>query len=398
VRICLVSQEYPPETASGGIGSQTYLKAHGLARLRHEVVVISASPDLRASDGQDGPVRVIRTPGYHGRMPLNTEPARWVTYSAEVAATIVALHRRAPIDVVDFPEWACEGYVHLLNRTEWDSIPTVIQLHGPLVMFAHTMGWPDPESDFYRVGIEMERTCLRLADRIFSSGACSAEWCSRYYGLASASIPVLHTGVDTQLFRPGGTPKEQRPTVVFVGKIQPAKGVDLLVEAMCRIARDHPDVRLRLMGTGDSEYRRELRARAVAHGLPTLLDFAGFVPRTELPAQLNRAHVLAVPSRYEGGPGFVYLEAMACGLPVIACAGSGAEEVVRPEETGVLVAPDDPDELVAALAMLLANPARCTEMGQRGRAFVELEADTRVCSKQLEGFYRSVVEAATTGP
>lgn len=393
MRVCLVSQEYPPETASGGIGSQTYLKAHGLARLGHDAVVISASPDLRASERQDGPVRVIRIAGYHGRMPLNTEPARWVTYSAEVAATLAALHARAPFDVVDFPEWGCEAYVHLLNRVEWDRIPTVIHLHGPLVMFAHTMGWPDRGSDFYRIGIEMERTCLLLADRIFSSGACSAEWCSRYYGLASERIPVLHAGVDTQLFRPGVAAKEHRPTIVFVGKIQPAKGVDLLVEATCRIARDHPDIMLRLIGTGDAEYRQELRARAVAQSLPDLLDFAGFVPSSELPAQLNRAHVLAVPSIYEGGPGFVYLEAMACGLPVIACAGSGAVDVVRHQETGLLVAPEDLDGLVAALRMLLANPVLCRDMGQRGRAFVEAEADSRVCSKRLEGFYRSVVEA-----
>lgn len=393
MRVCLVSQEYPPETASGGIGSQTYLKAHGLAQLGHEVVVISASPDIRASERQDGPVRLIRIAGYHGRMPLNTEPARWMTYSTEVAATIAALHARAPIDIVDFPEWGCEGYVHLLNRAGWDRIPTVIQLHGPLVMFAHTMGWPDPGSDFYRIGTEMERTCLRLADRIFSSAACSIEWCSRYYGVASERIPVLHAGVDTQLFRPGVAPKEQRPTIVFVGKIQPAKGVDLLVEAMCRIARDHPDIMLRLIGSVDAEYRQELRALAAAQSLPDLLDFAGFVPSSELSTQLNRAHVLAVPSMYEGGPGFVYLEAMACGLPVIACTGSGSVEVVRHQETGLLVAPQDLDGLVAALRMLLANPVLCRDMGQRGRAFVEAEADSRVCSKRLEGFYRSVVEA-----
>jgi glycosyltransferase involved in cell wall biosynthesis len=392
VRLCLVSQEYPPETASGGIGSQTYLKAHGLAQLGHEVVVISASHDLRASERKDGPVRVIRIAGYHGRMQLNTELARWVTHSAEVAATLAALHARTPFDVVDFPEWGCEGYVHLLNRAEWDSIPTVIQLHGPLVMFAHTMGWPDPDSDFYRIGIEMERTCLRLADRIFSSGACSADWCSRHYGLASERIPILHAGVDMHLFRPGAAPKEPRPTIVFVGKIQPAKGVDLLVEATCRIARDHPDVQLRLIGTGDEEYCRKLRAQAAALGLPDLLDFAGFIRSSELSTQLNRAHILAVPSMYEGGPGYVYLEAMACGLPVIACAGSGAGEVVRHQETGLLVAPRDLDGLAAALKMLLANPSLCREMGQRGRAFVEAEADSRVCSKRLEGLYRSVVE------
>ena len=97
---------------------------------------------------------------------------------------------------MDFPEYGAEGYVHLLNQTEWNHIPTVIHLHGPLVMLAHTIGWPDLDSEFYRVGTEMEHTCLRLADAVFTSSRTSAEWCARQYGLDVAHVPVIHTGVD----------------------------------------------------------------------------------------------------------------------------------------------------------------------------------------------------------
>lgn len=392
MRICLVSQEYPPETASGGIGSQTHVKAHGLARLGHEVVVLSASPELELRENQDGPVRVVRIASYHGRMSLNTEPARWLTYSVEVAAALAALHSRTAFDIVDFPDWGCEGYVHLLNRAEWDSIPTVIQLHGPLVMFAHTMGWPELDSEFYRVGVAMESTCLRLADAVFSSSACSVDWCARYYGLVSERVPVLHSGVDTQLFRPEAGPKAARPTIVFVGKVQPAKGVDLLVEAACELARDYPDVLLRIIGAGEPDFVQELRAKSEAHGLPRLLEFPGFVPTSDLPAHLSQAHVFAGPSVYEGGPGFAYLEAMACGLPVVACEGSGAAEVVRHQETGFLVPPQDVGALAAALRTLLASPGLRRDMGDRGRSFVRAEADSEVCLRRLEAFYRTVAD------
>ena len=73
MRICLVSQEYPPDTASGGIGSQTYAKAHGLASRGHEVTVLSASRTEARRERRDGQVRVIRIPGFHPRMDLNTE-------------------------------------------------------------------------------------------------------------------------------------------------------------------------------------------------------------------------------------------------------------------------------------------------------------------------------------
>ena len=91
---------------------------------------------------------------------------------------------------------------------------------------------------------------------------------------------------------------------------------------------------------------------------------------TELPEHLSRAHVFAAPSLYEGGPGFVYLEAMACGLPVIACAGSGAAEVVFPGENGLLVPPGDVDALADALRQLLGDAIGRAEMGERARRYV----------------------------
>jgi len=390
MKIALVSQEYPP-AAHGGIGSQTYLKAHGLASLGHEVNVISHSTDFATQTYRDGEIHVTRIPGFDEQLPIYTEPVRWLTYSANVAAAISELHERTPLDLIDFPEWGGEGYIHLLNQTEWNYIPTVIQLHGPLVMFGHTMGWPDMDSEFYRVGTMMEGTCLRLADAVYSSSHTSADWCARHYGLERENIPVIHTGVDTNLFRPHDEPKDDRPTIIFVGKIVKNKGVESLLEASCQLARDYPDLHLRMLGGGDATLMERLSERAVASGFPDLLDLAGFVQRQELPIHLSRAHVFAAPSVYEGGPGFVYLEAMACGLPVIACAGSGAAEVVFPGENGFLVPPGDVDVLVNTLRRLLSDPEERSEMGRRARRYAVEEADSHICLQRLEEFYISVV-------
>ena len=109
MRIALVSQEYPPETAKGGLGTQTYLKAHGLAARGHEIHVVSQTAGPALQQTRDGSVHVIRTPGFYPRMPIWTEPAGWLTYSAEVAAVIAQLHAESPLDLIDFPEWAAEG-------------------------------------------------------------------------------------------------------------------------------------------------------------------------------------------------------------------------------------------------------------------------------------------------
>src|SRR5205807_750504 len=106
------------------------------------------------------------------------------------------------------------------------------------------------------------------------------------------------------------------------------KGVVTLLEACGRLLPEFPDLRVTFMGRVDDSVARELREKALAYGSPKLLDLAGFIEREDLPARLSQCHVFASPSPCEGGPCFTLLEAMACGLPVVACEGTGAAEVV----------------------------------------------------------------------
>lgn len=392
MRIALVSQEYPPETAKGGVGSQTYLKAHGLVQRGHQVHVISQMP--RATPGRfikyswDDGVQVTRTMGFVERMPLWTEAATWLTYSAEVAVSLAELHAHAPLDLIEFPEWGGEGYIHLLNQNEFHHIPSVIHLHGPMAMFGHALGWPELDSEFYRVGVEMEKTCLRLADAVFSSSQCSIDWCRKHYDLPHQNVPVIHTGVDTHLFSPQSGSEEARPTVVFVGRIAPNKGVELLLEACMRLLPEVPELQLRLIGTGNAEVVRRLTQKAP----PGLLDMPGFIAGPQLAREFRRAHVFAAPSVYEGGPGFVYLEAMACGLPAIGCSGSGVTEIIEQDVNGLLVPPNDVEALVAALRAVLLDPDKRHRLGAAAREFVLQNAERESCLDMIEQFFRSVVE------
>jgi glycosyltransferase involved in cell wall biosynthesis len=401
VKICLVAQEYPPETAKGGIGTQTYRKAHGLTERGHEIWVLSRSPTAQRTERSDGRVTVVRIPAPAERFPVHTEIADWILYSAEVAVELGRLQARIGFDLVDFPEWACEGYGHLLNRDAWNAVPVVIQLHGPLVMFAHTMGWPALDSEFYRTGTHMEGTCLRLADAVYSSSRCSAEWYGRHYeqrcGTGAAAVPVIHTGVDTTQFAPQSVAKAERPTILCVGRIARTKGVFDLLEAAAQVAPDVADLRVRLLGRGEPAVASELRQRAAALGRPQLLDLAGYVGQADLPAELARAHVFAMPSVYEGGPGFVYLEAMACGLPVIACAGSGAAECVQHGETGLLVPAGDVATLARTLRSVLSNRTEGERLGVNARQWVVSTADSRRCLDRLEEFYQAVVRRGPRG-
>lgn len=391
MRIALVSQEYPPETAFGGIGTQNQAKARGLSALGHEVQVISHSTDGRQREATDGAVSILRIPGFDDRLPIATEEARWLTYSVQVAAAIAELHARTPFDLIEFADWGSEAFVHLLNQTDWNRIPTAIHLHGPIVMFANAIGWPDPKSSFYQSARMMEEFCMQRADAIFSSSRCSAQWCERYHGIDASRVPILHTGVDTEVFRPMDLPKAAQPTIVFVGKIERNKGVELLVDAAIELAREFADLRVELIGRGSAELQAQLIERAELAGFSELLHFVGYVGQARLPERLSRAHVFAAPSQYEGGPGFVYLEAMACGLPVIGCSGSGASEVIAPGETGFLVRPNNRPDLTDALRSLLGDAQLRQRMGDNARQYVTREANRETCLRRLEDFYLSVV-------
>ena len=391
MKIALVSQEYPPETAHGGIATQTYSKAKGLAGLGHEVYVISRSISTTRQEISDGNITTIRIPGMDQQLPEMTEIVHWITHSVVVAVELENLHKRIGFDIIDFPEWAAESYTWLLNRTAWKTIPTVIQLHGPLVMLAHTVGWPGTDTSFYKIGIQMEAECIKQADSIYSSSKCTANWIHSYYDKSKINIPVIHLGIDTKKFYPLRSQDKKPTTILFVGKLVQNKGVEELIEATSQLRLEFPDLCLKIVGRGEEQYLDNLKKKAAALEIMEMVEFTGFMNKEELPAVLSRASVFAAPSYYEGGPGFVYLEAMACGIPVIGCSGSGIDEIIEHEVTGMLVPPKNIEALTEALQRVLKDIDFSKQMGMNARNFILRESDSDHCLKKLEEYYYSVI-------
>lgn len=390
MKIALVSQEYPPETSRGGIGSQAYTKANGMVKRGHRVYVISRSSNDVRSEHKINGVHVIRIPGLDRQLPEMTEPVQTISHSTLVAIELYNLHKKVDLNIIEFPEWSAEGYVFMLNQTPWNTVPVVIHLHGPMVMLAHTIGWPPLQSPYYETGTHMEAMCLNLAHGIYSSSNCSAEWVKKHYLKEKGEIPTIHTGVDVAKFCPNEK-KYSRPTVVFAGRLVKSKGVEDLVKAAVLASKFVSNMQLRLVGKGEESFIKRLKEIAESAGASSLLKFDGFVEREHLPAHLARAHLFAAPSHYEGGPGFVYLEAMACGLPVIACSGSGVEEIVEHHRNGLLVPPRDVEAISEAIIEMLREPETLSQMGIYARNYIIEHADTEKCLQKIERFYSEVI-------
>jgi len=376
LNICLVSQNYPPETAQGGIGTQTWNKARVLVGLGHSVHVLSSAngPDRAIRTRTDDGV-VVHRMGRPGEDPglefgIYHSHTFWVGYAWSVLRALRRLTQTTRFDVIDFAEYGAEGFSYQLDRTPEDETAVVVQLHGPLAMLATHIGWPDKESDFYRVGTFMEGVSIRLADRLMACSAGIADFTARLYGIPRSTIDVVKCGVDTDAFRPADTAEgpHTRPTVLFVGNVAASKGASTALEAVLRLRSKHLDIKLQIVGRGDRKFVAELQSRVDAEHAEGSVEFCGFVDRQRMPKFFQRADVFCSPATYEGGTANVYLEAMACGCPVVASTAGGAVEAVEDGVTGLLVPPGDVGEVTEALDRILANEPLRRRMKEDCRA------------------------------
>jgi phosphatidylinositol alpha-1,6-mannosyltransferase len=209
----------------------------------------------------------------------------------------------------------------------------------------------------------------------------------------------LVPGVDTQLFAPSNAGADKRaelglrdrPVVVCVSRLMPRKGQDTLVSALPAIRRRVADTALVLVGGGPS--RQRLVKLAEAHGVADHVIVSGSVDHQDLPAWYGVGDVFAMPCRQRlggldvEGLGMVFLEAAACGLPVVAGTSGGSVDAVLDRRTGRIVSGGDVAELTEVVAGLLTDRDQAHEMGRRGREWVRESWSWEATVRDFRSFY-----------
>jgi glycosyltransferase involved in cell wall biosynthesis len=309
-----------------------------------------------------------------GVADLHDPAAYMLGYSWGVLRQLDRLQQRSPFDLINFPEYGAEGLAYQVNRKTFNWTPVIVHLHAPLALLTHRIGWPTPDSEFYRVASFMEGESIRLADGLMASSANIADFTSAFYGVPREAIDVVHCGIDCEVFAPPepGSRESRPPTVLFIGNISAAKGVVTVCDAVLKLRSKYPDIRLLIVGQGDDDMTGSLRARAAAAGAGACLEIRPPVTdRSRLPELYQQAHVMASPSNHEGGVANVYIEAMACGCPVVACNTGGAPEAVTDGENGLLVPPKNVEATAAALDRILDDASFRQQLGAGGRRRAE---------------------------
>ena len=239
----------------------------------------------------------------------------------------------------------------------------------------------------------------RLAARAVDHYVCVSEDSAELtvtQGIPRRRVEVLHNGIDTRRFEFRG-PSVGGPAVV-VARLAAEKDVATLLHATALVIRQWPSFRLAI--AGDGPCMPELRQLTSELGIGAHVQFLGMM--RDVPALLANAGLFVLSSVSEGVP-LTLLEAMACGLPVVATRVGGIPEVVVDAETGTLVQPGDPVALAAAIVRLVADDERSRQMGAAGRRRVERLFEIRQMVAAYERMYASKItedrhDAVDDGP
>jgi D-inositol-3-phosphate glycosyltransferase len=291
-------------------------------------------------------------------------------------------------------------------QTEWD-IPFVHMFHTLGEMKNRIARSPEEFEGAYR--LDGERNVLAKADRIIAATMAEKAQLEWLYKADAKKILIIPPGVDTSHFYPIpadeaklfiGLPQYER-MILFVGRIEPLKGVDTVIHAMSQlklsdVSKNHP-VHLAIIGGDpnvdlDQMNAEMLRLQQLCHDLcmDRMVVFLGKRGQDTLPYYYSAAEALVMPSHYESF-GLVALEAMACGTPVIASQVGGLAFLVQDGVTGYSIPDQDPDALASALRKLIGDSVARDEMGRRAAEYAR-EYSWPVITSQIVKIYEEILK------
>jgi D-inositol-3-phosphate glycosyltransferase len=306
-------------------------------------------------------------------------------------------------DLIHSHYWM-SGLAGLDLRETWN-IPVVHMFHTLGLMKNRVAQSPDEKEGEYR--IQGEKKVLNSADRVIAATPAELAQLQWLYQTDTQHIVVIPPGVDTSRFYPIpsdeaksyiGIPPNDR-MVLYVGRIEPLKGLDVLIEAMGRFCQHHKvdqsHLYLSIIG-GEPDASPEkmtsemsrLQALREKYGISDMITFLGKRSQDTLPYYYSAAEVVVVPSHYESF-GMVALEAMACGTPVVASQVGGLAYLVQDGVTGFTVPVGDPESLCIHLKDLLNDRKLRQRMGEQAADFAHQYAWEEIAT-QMVNLYRKV--------
>jgi len=349
-----------------------YLSPHGV---RNTVMAVSPFYQPKRSPLTAAPSQRVQYPCLPGNWGLATSGA---FLFRRLLDDIRALHGGHRIDLVHAHSALPCGHAAQLIRCALN-IPYVVTIHG-LDAFSTS-----------QVGRTFGKCCKRRTVQVFRQAervlCVSRKVQERVIaGCPEARTHVIYNGVDPKLFN-AAPQASHAVSVLCVGNFIPTKGQDVLLRAFAEVRKTVPDCFLKFIGGGPEECN--LRRLAYQLDIAEAVTFARRQGRESVARAMRDSTIFALPSSYEG-LGCVYLEAMSCSKPVIACRGQGIEEIIEHGENGYLIAPHDHRALSERIIQLVQSKELREQVGRRARRTI---LDGYTLDHQAEGMVEAYREA-----
>lgn len=403
MRIAFVSYEYPPETGGGGIGTYLECVAPALAEAGHEVTVFCGGSATRQ----------VR----QGGLTLQQIGGGSEQFGNAVCAEFAAHHQTKPFDLVEVTDFAAWG---LEIQRSFPQVPYVVKLHTPSFVIDE-LHWRRPSIlQRLRMGLGALRKSRPWPRFKFKHGGGhlrELETIRRASAIAATTNAVLQRiaqDVPEVLFKARVYPYPFLPSrtllaaeadglgdmVTYVGRLEPRKGVLDLAAAIPELCRQHADIRFRFVG-------RDMLAESagllcsqeilrLAGEFRQRVDILPAQPREEVLRLMAGSRICVFPSHWESF-GIVVLEAMSAGRPVVVTKGSGMEELLDDDKTGLAVEPMNPSALCEAVGAFWKDQSLRRKLGAAARETVlHSFSVSYVLRKQID-HYEELVEMRRLG-
>jgi phosphatidylinositol alpha-mannosyltransferase len=377
VKLALVSQSYYPRF--GGVSENVGHCAAAFARGGHDVTVITGRPlHTGHAPGHADP----RLPGLERVRVLRIGTGVLIPFQGAFVDVILSPTLRDDLEAM----WRRERFdlVHV-HQPLTPSLPLQVSLTkpAPLVGTFHAAGAPSRLLRLFHRPVSWH---YHRFDARFAVSPAAARFVGDLFGDPPQVVP---NGVDTARFHPAvePAPRDGRFTVLFVGRLDPRKGLPVLLDAWPRVLRElGGDAQLIVVGS--SGLAPLFRARVPAP-LRKSISFAGAVSAADLPRWYAAADAFCSPATRNESFGIVLLEAMSTGKPVVCSDLPGYRAVCRPHHEGLLFPPGDADALGEALLTLARDRELASRLGETGRRRAE-RFDWAHVAATLEGVYEDV--------
>lgn len=392
LNICLISREFPPDTAFGGIATFSLDTALMLRSRGHHVTVFSQSlGPSHVLEYQGLIVHKIQIPRFFSS--YNNLPIFILAFNTVVMSEVIRCHRNQPFDLIDVPDHLAEG----LFSTLFLDIPVITRLHTPYSLIVE-MGLNNYKKglSFFLIKM-MEKIALSRSAVLYAPCADIVRLSKNLLSFGPVPVEIFGYPLDLTLFSPQPTEIHDGPLrILFIGRLEQRKGIETIVEAFPKVFSACPDARLTLLGNdtpninGFSSVKEYLKYSFAKAQCVENVDFSGHVPLDQLPAFFRCHDIVWIPSMYDNYP-LICLEAMACGKAVIVSNAGGLPEIVRHRETGLIFEKGDSGSLAKLTLELFYDSGLAAQLGQNARKYTLAHCSLESIYDRTMQLYQSVL-------